>query len=99
MTTMDTKKLTDGIYTVSWQTQSLDDGHIARGSYVFGIGNVGPNALSASGKASQQHPPQIQAVTSNLDGIIKWPLIVSQAGSCGWNIFSFIFVGEFWLEI
>ena len=42
MTTLDTKKLTDGVYTVSWETQSLDDGHIARGSYVFGVGNVGP---------------------------------------------------------
>ena len=29
MTTLDTKKLTDGVYTVSWETQSLDDGHIA----------------------------------------------------------------------
>ena len=44
MTTLDTKKLTDGVYTVSWETQSLDDGHIARGSYVFGVGNVGPGA-------------------------------------------------------
>ena len=94
MTTLDTKKLTDGIYTVSWQTQSLDDGHIARGSYVFGIGNVGPSALATvGGKPSQQHAPQIQAVTSNLDGIIKWPLIVSQAAVVG-GIFSHLFLWE-----
>ncbi len=93
MTTLDTKKLTDGVYTVSWQTQSLEDGHIARGSYVFGIGNVGPSALSVGGKASQRHAPQIQAVTSNLDGIIKWPLIVSQATVVG-GIFSHLFLWE-----
>ena len=44
MTTLYSHKLTDGVYTVSWMTQSADDGHIARGSYAFGIGNIGPGA-------------------------------------------------------
>ena len=48
MTTLDTKKLSDGVYTVSWMTQSADDGHIAKGSYVFGIGNVGQSSASSS---------------------------------------------------
>ena len=48
MITLNTKKLIDGVYTVSWMTQSADDGHIARGSYVFGIGDVGPNAATSS---------------------------------------------------
>ncbi|MGB7952361.1 MAG: copper resistance protein CopC, partial [Candidatus Nitrosopolaris sp.] len=90
MTTLDTKKLTDGVYTVSWETQSLDDGHIAKGSYVFGIGNVGPGAVS--GKTAQQ-ALQVQAVTSTLDGIIKWPMIVSQAAIVG-GIFSHLFLWE-----
>ena len=92
MTTLDTKKLTDGVYTVSWETQSLDDGHIAKGSYVFGIGNVGPGAAAsiASGKALQQ-ASTIQAVTSPLDGLIKWPIIVSQAAVVG-GIFSHLFL-------
>lgn len=95
MTTLDMKKLTDGVYTVTWQTQSLDDGHIAKGSYVFGIGNVGPGAVAAivSGKASQQHVPQIQAVTSTADGILKWPMIVSQSAIVG-GIFSHLFLWE-----
>jgi methionine-rich copper-binding protein CopC len=50
MTTLDTSKLTDGLYTVQWETQSLDDGHIAKGSYVFGIGNVG--AVAAAPESS-----------------------------------------------
>jgi copper transport protein len=96
MTTLNTKKLTDGVYTVSWMTQSADDGHIARGSYVFGIGNIGPGAADESafslGGANQQHS-QVQTVTSNWDGLIKWPLIVSQATVVG-AIFSHLFLWE-----
>ena len=93
MTTLNRTKLTDGVYTVSWMTQSSDDGHIARGSYVFGIGNVGPGtATSSIGGTNQQHV-QVQAVTSNWDGLIKWPLIVSQATVVG-AIFSHLFLWE-----
>lgn len=93
MTTLNTTKLTDGVYTVSWMTQSSDDGHIARGSYVFGMGNVGPNAATSSiGGGNQQHV-QVQTVTSNWDGLIKWPLIVSQATVVG-AIFSHLFLWE-----
>jgi len=93
MTALNTTKLTDGVYTVSWMTQSSDDGHIARGSYVFGIGNVVPGTSTSSiGEASQQNE-QIQAITSNWDGLIKWPLIVSQAMIVG-AIFSHLFLWE-----
>jgi len=93
MTTLNTTKLTDGVYTVSWMTQSADDGHLARGSYVFGIGNVGPNATTSSiGGGNQQHV-QVQTVTSNWDGLVKWPLIVSQATVVG-AIFSHLFLWE-----
>lgn len=96
--TLDTHKLTDGVYIVSWLTLSSDDGHIAKGSYIFGIGNVGVaaspstnTALSSSGlvgsgnnnKNFQQNQVKTEAVTSNLDGIIKWPLIVAQAAIVG----------------
>jgi putative copper export protein/methionine-rich copper-binding protein CopC len=99
MTTLDTHKLTDGVYTVSWMTQSNDDGHVARGSYVVGIGNVGPGATPTASISSgvngniNQRQPQVTAVTSNVDGIIKWPLIVSQAAIVG-GIFSHFFLWE-----
>ena len=97
MTTLDTKKLTDGVYTVSWETQSLDDGHIAKGSFVFGIGNVGPGSAAsiASGKTLQQ-ASTIQPVTSTLDGLVKWPIIVAQGSSRRWHIISSVLMGEFW---
>ena len=94
MTTLDTKKLTDGVYTVSWETQSLDDGHIAKGSFVFGIGNVGPGAAAsiATGKALKQ-ASTIQTVTSTLDGLVKWPIIISQAAVVG-GIVSHLFLWQ-----
>ncbi|HEY7078155.1 MAG TPA: CopD family protein [Nitrososphaeraceae archaeon] len=100
-TGLNPKKLTDGVYTVSWMTQSADDGHIARGSYVFGIGNVGPGSTTttqgSSSISSIQNNPrqsvQTVAVTSNLDGLIKWPLIVSEVAIVG-GIFSHSFLWE-----
>ncbi|HEY7078115.1 MAG TPA: CopD family protein, partial [Nitrososphaeraceae archaeon] len=101
-TGLNTKKLTDGVYTVSWMTQSADDGHIARGSYVFGIGNVGPGSTATTKQGSssinninnnQQQSTQTVAVTSSLDGFIKWPLIVSQVAIVG-GIFSHSFLWE-----
>ncbi|HEY7110018.1 MAG TPA: CopD family protein [Nitrososphaeraceae archaeon] len=97
-TELNTKKLTDGVYTVSWMTQSRDDGHIARGSYAFGIGNVGPGntAQGSSGSSTlqnQQQRVQTVAVTSNIDGLIKWPLIVSEVAIIG-GIFSHSFLWE-----
>ena len=100
MTTLDTKKLSDGVYTVSWMTQSADDGHIAKGSYVFGIGNVGQSSASSSvptssimGLANDKTHYKVQAITSSLDGLIKWPLIISQITVIG-VIFSHLFLWE-----
>src|SRR6476661_3723484 len=90
--TLDKNKLADGVYTVSWLTMSLDDGHIAKGSYVFGIGNIaGSSAPSPSGSVpstnnnqfSQQNQIKTEAVTSDIDGLIKWPLIIAQAAIVG----------------
>jgi copper transport protein len=107
--TLNMNKLTDGVYTVSWLTLSADDGHIAKGSYVFGIGNVAgggeasssstTNSTTSSGSTvsshnnnfAQQNQVKTEAVTSNLDGIIKWPLIVAQAAIVG-GIISHMFL-------
>ena len=98
MTTLDTKKLTDGVYTVSWMAQSADDGHIAKGSYVFVIGNVGVSSSaktssSIEGLANDQQNYKVQAITSSLDGLIKWPLIISQITVIG-VIFSHLFLWD-----
>ena len=97
-TELNTKKLIDGVYTVSWMTQSTDDGHIARGSYAFGVGNVGPESAAQgspiiSTLQNQKQRVQTVAVTSNTDGLIKWPLIVSEVAIIG-GIFSHSFLWE-----
>ena len=85
--TLDKTKLEeDGVYTVSWRAMSLDDGHIAQGSYVFGVGNVTPENVG-----NQQTQAQgIMYVTSTVDTLLRWPLIVSQAAIVGGVIAYFV---------
>ncbi len=70
--TIDTAKMGDGIYSVSWFTMSLDDGHITQGAYVFGVGDV-----TVDGEDETTY------VTSFADALVKWPLIVAQAAAVG----------------
>jgi copper transport protein len=89
--TLDNTKLEeDGVYTVSWRTMSLDDGHIAQGSYVFGVGNVTPDNVG-----NQQTQPQaVTYVTSTVDALLKWPMIISQAAIVGGIIAYFVLQGR-----
>jgi copper transport protein len=78
--TLDKTKLAeDGVYTVSWRAMSLDDGHIAQGSYVFGVGNVTPDNVGNQETQAQE----VTYVTSTVDALLRWPLIVSQAAIVG----------------
>ena len=86
MTTLDTKKLTDGVYTVSWETQSLDDGHIAKGSYVFGIGNVGPGAAASESSSVKNSTYIIQTKIMNVNTKIEINPFYS-----GFNVFKVTF--------
>ncbi|MGN6630343.1 MAG: copper resistance CopC/CopD family protein [Candidatus Nitrosocosmicus sp.] len=101
---LDKNKLTEGIYTVSWLTMSADDGHIAKGSYIFGIENVGGSTSTSTSSSvsssksnnkfnvlSQQNQIKTEAVTSDIDGLIKWPLIVAQSAIVG-GIISHLFL-------
>jgi putative copper export protein/methionine-rich copper-binding protein CopC len=87
MVTLDTSKLEeDGVYTVSWRALSLDDGHIAQGSYVFGVGSVTPDNVG-----NQQTQAQtVTYVTSTADALLRWPLIVSQSAIVGGVIAYFV---------
>jgi len=80
--TLDETKLEqDGVYTVSWRALSLDDGHIAQGSYVFGVGNVTPDNIG--GNQQQTATQTITYVTSTADALLRWPLIVAQTAIVG----------------
>ena len=94
MTTLNTTKLTDGVYTVSWMTQSADDGHLARGSYVFGIGNVGPNVATSSIEGGNQQHVQVTDSYFQLGRIDKVATHCFSGNSGRGHIFSLIFVGK-----
>lgn len=76
----------DGVYTVSWRVMSLDDGHIAQGSYVFGVGNVLPDDVGNQ----QAQAQEVTYVTSSVDALLRWPVIVSQAAIVGGIIAYFV---------
>ena len=38
---IDRNLIEEGVYSISWLTLSLDDGHVTKGTYVVGIGNSG----------------------------------------------------------
>ena len=57
--------LSDGAYTVSWRTVSAVDGHVAAGSFAFGVGVApptgAPGQASGGGTSESGSPPNIVA--------------------------------------
>src|SRR5437868_7513119 len=56
------KGLKPGVYTVAWTTVSSVDGHLARGSFAFGVGATPPSSGSESSQASGSSPVSPVAV-------------------------------------
>ena len=48
-----------GTYTVSWQVISADDGHFAKGAYVFSVGNARPSAATDTGGFQTVHSSSV----------------------------------------
>jgi copper transport protein len=63
------KPLANGIFTVAWRTVSSVDGHVAAGSYAFGVGVAPPSTTPSSGGGSS--PSASPAAT-----IARWLLYV-----------------------
>jgi len=57
--------LGDGVYTVTWRTVSAVDGHIAAGSFAFGVGVAPPSGAPSQGggpaASASGSPPNIAA--------------------------------------
>jgi methionine-rich copper-binding protein CopC len=63
--TLDTSKLSSGVYTVSWLALSRDDGHISKGSYVF---SISPSQQSSSlNSVSENKTFSGQAIIDNVN--------------------------------
>ncbi|HLJ16950.1 MAG TPA: copper resistance protein CopC [Bryobacteraceae bacterium] len=48
-----------GNYTVSWEVISSDDGHFAKGAYVFSVGSQGPAAAADTGGFQTVHSSSV----------------------------------------
>jgi copper transport protein len=56
-------KLADGVYTVSWRTVSQVDGHLAAGTFAFGVG-VTPTGTTTAAFSSKSPNPSALSVVS-----------------------------------
>lgn len=70
-----------GTYAVTWEVISADDGHFAKGAYVFSVGNVKSNASAGTGGFQTVHSSGVpEAFTLALeligDALILGALIV-----------------------
>ena len=70
-----------GTYTVSWEVISADDGHFAKGAYVFSVGSAGSNATADVGGFQTVHSSSVpEAFTLALeligDALILGALLV-----------------------
>jgi len=75
----------EGIYSVSWSTLSLDDGHVARGTYVVGVGQ------SSATNTVTKNVTENNTVYSPVIAILKIPIIIGQVYVLGF-IFSQILI-------
>ena len=70
-----------GTYTVSWTVISADDGHFAKGAYVFSVGNEKPGATTENGGFQTVHSssvPEALTLAAELvgDAVILGALLV-----------------------
>ncbi|MGH2465639.1 MAG: copper resistance CopC/CopD family protein, partial [Candidatus Limnocylindrales bacterium] len=74
--------LPDGVYTVAWRTVSAVDGHLATGSFAFGIG-VAPPTAGSTGAATIS----TSAGPSNGAIAARWLLYLGMVGLLGLAVF------------
>ena len=87
--TVNKNAVREGIYSISWSTLSLDDGHVARGTYVVGVGHaLATNNISNNVTDSN-------TIYSPVIAILKIPIIIGQVYLLGF-IFSQILI---WKDI
>jgi copper transport protein len=69
---LDTDLVKDGVYSVSWSALSLDDGHIAKGAYVVGVGSLAESTMEPRSTTQQTE------LFSPILAIIKAPIIIGE---------------------
>ncbi|MBV8160854.1 MAG: copper resistance protein CopC [Acidimicrobiia bacterium] len=77
--------LDNGVYTVTWQTLSHVDGHIASGSFAFGVG-VSPAGAAVNAAVTKSPAPSDAAVAS------RWLMYVGLMTLVGLGVFRLVAV-------
>lgn len=86
---LDTNLIKDGVYSVSWRTLSLDDGHVAKGTYVVGVG------ILTGTEPVPKNATQQEDLFSPILAIIKAPIIIGEVCILGF-VFSQLYL---WKDI
>ncbi|HEY7109595.1 MAG TPA: CopD family protein [Nitrososphaeraceae archaeon] len=81
---VDKDKVANGVYSISWLTLSMDDGHIAKGTYVVGVGPM--SGLTQTPSNNVEHEERLTPIV----GAIKTPIIIAQVCILGLVISHFI---------
>lgn len=81
---LDKNLIGEGVYSISWLTLSLDDGHVAKGTYVVGVGNF-ENLEKASKDLSQDNN-----IFSPVLAVLKAPVIIGQVAILGFVVLHLI---------
>ena len=82
---LDNNLIKEGVYSVSWLTLSLDDGHVAKGTYVVGVGDL------TGGETVPKNATQQEDLFSPILAIMKAPIIIGEVCILGF-VFSQLYL-------
>ena len=88
---VDKNLIKEGVYSVSWSTLSLDDGHASKGTYVVGVEFNG----SLPSNNNMKNVTVINTLYSPIISLVKAPIIIGQVYVLGF-VFSQIII---WKDI
>ena len=94
--TVPLQKLPSGVYTVAWRTVSAVDGHLASGSFAFGVGTAPPSPGAEATAGSGATPAGRGSTTGSAAGpsaaaiLGRWLLFIGLIALLGSAVFGLI---------
>ena len=79
--TLDSSKITPGVYTVNWLVLSKDDGHITKGSYVFSVEDNNSRTQQSSDNISNISPDYSTNITTTNNVVLNFNIAPFKVGS------------------
>ena len=79
--TLDSSKITPGVYTVNWLVLSKDDGHITKGTYVFSVEDNNSRTQQPSDNISNISPDYSTNITTTNNVVLNFNIAPFKVGS------------------